>query len=218
MPTKIAPTITVRPSVAGPIGCIAIGASTGGLHALSAFFRALPVEVAVPVLITQHLPAAFMPYFAAQIQDIAGRRAKVAVDGDRPSADRMLIAPGDAHLCLMPSTDGPRVRLERLAAPSGCLPSVDPMLASVAALYGRAGIGVVLTGMGRDGAVAARTLGDAGGEVLVQDQASSVIWGMPGAVAAAGQAMGVLPPAAIAARIGFRHRAAARQRDAAPWR
>ncbi len=219
-PAKPAPAITLRPSVAGPIGCIAIGASTGGLHALSAFFRALPAGVAVPILVTQHLPASFMPYFAAQIQEIAGRRAKVAADGDRPSPERMLIAPGDAHLGLAATPDGPRVRLDRLSAPSACLPSVDPMLASVAGIYGPAGIGVVLTGMGRDGVIAARMLGDAGGEVLVQDQASSVVWGMPGAIASAGHAMGVLPPAAIAARIALRHRAALRagRRDAAPWR
>lgn len=215
-PIPIPPTITVRPSVSGPVGCIAIGASTGGLHALSAFFRALPVEVAVPILITQHLPASFMPYFAAQLQDIARRPAQVAADGDRLTGERMLIAPGDAHLGLVQSADGPRVRLHRQPATSGCLPSVDPMLAAVAELYGPAGIGVVLTGMGRDGAVAARMLGDAGGEVLVQDQATSVVWGMPGAIASAGQAMGVLPPAAIAARIALRHRAALRR--ATPWK
>ncbi|MBU3078391.1 response regulator [Sphingomonas sp. XMGL2] len=212
--------LPLRPPVAGPIGCIAIGASTGGLHALSAFFRALPLEVAVPILITQHLPASFMPYFATQIADIAGRPARVAADGDRLDGGMMLIAPGDAHLGLMRSGVVVRVVLDRAPAASGCLPSVDPMFDAVAATYGPGGVGVVLSGMGRDGALAAPRLCEAGGEVLAQDMATSAVWGMPGAVAVAGDTAGVMEPAAIARRIARRHAAAHRVplRDAVQWR
>jgi two-component system chemotaxis response regulator CheB len=207
-PVPVQPPVTLRPPVPGPIGCIAIGASTGGLHALSAFFKALPAEVAVPILITQHLPAAFMPYFAAQLRDIAGRAAKVAVDGDRLGSHTMLIAPGDAHLGIVKTATGHRVKLDATPVSSGCLPSVDPMLDAVAGAFGPTAVGVVLSGMGRDGAVAARGFGAAGGEILVQDMASSVIWGMPGAVATAGEASGVLPPDEIARRIARRWAAA----------
>lgn len=216
-PAPVQPPVTLRAAIHGPIGCIAIGASTGGLHALSAFFRALPREVAVPILITQHLPPSFMPYFAAQIRDIAGRAARVATDGDRLGPHTMLIAPGDAHLGLVRTATGARVVLDRRPASSGCLPSVDPMLEAVAAIYGSTAVGVVLTGMGRDGAAAAPAFVAYGGEMLVQDMASSVVWGMPGMVAMAGHACGVMPPDEIARRIGRRW-AAAHGREDAAWR
>lgn len=213
--------LSLRKPVSGPIGCIAIGASTGGLPALSDFFHALPLEVAVPILLTQHLPAAFMPYFAAQIQSIAGRRARVAQEGDSLDASAVLIAPGDAHLRLIRGTDaGIHITLDHGHAPSGCMPSVDPMFDSVAGLFGVGAVGVVLSGMGRDGARAAGRLADMGGEVLVQDVATAEIWGMPGAVALAGDASGVIEPAAIARRIARRHAAAmgVPLREAMLWR
>ena len=177
---------------------VAIGASTGGIHALSRLLRELPASFRLPVLVTQHLPATFMPYFAAQLALLAGRPCEVATDRLRIRPGRLIVAPGDAHLCVAPLTDGSAcVRLSRAPAASGCTPSVDPMLASVAAALGARAIGVVLSGMGRDGADGARVLREAGGSVVVQDQESSVIWGMPGAVAAAGAADAMLPPDAI---------------------
>ncbi len=198
------PSDPLRAPVAGPIGCIAIGASTGGLHALSALLRALPAACTAPILITQHLPATFMPYFAAQIADIALRPATVARDGDRLRAGRILIAPGDAHIGLQPYCRDVRIALDRVPAASGCLPSVDPMLDAVARLYGAQAFAVVLTGMGRDGVIGARRLAEAGGEVAAQDRASSVVWGMPGSVATAGLAATIAEPARIAARIAER--------------
>jgi len=186
------------------IECLAIGASTGGLHALSAFFKALPGAFDAPILVTQHLPAEFMPYFAAQLQDIAGRKAVVATDGARLRGGELLIAPGDAHLRLIRFRDGVRARLDRSPAASGCMPSVDPMFASCAEMYGAGAVGVVLSGMGRDGSTGAVELVAAGGEVLAQDAETAVVWGMPGVVANAGLAAAVLPPALIAQRIGRR--------------
>lgn len=181
-----------------PVRCLAIGASTGGPHALSAFLSALDPRFAAPILVTQHLPPSFIPLFATQLRDMTGRSAAVAADGARISPGAVLVAPGDAHLRVALQDGAVVVRLDRSAAPSGCRPSVDPMLESVAAVFGAGAVGVVLSGMGRDGAIGAGKLAAAGGEVLAQDAATSVVWGMPGTVAAAGIVRLIAPPAVLA--------------------
>ncbi|MET0269274.1 MAG: chemotaxis-specific protein-glutamate methyltransferase CheB [Sphingomonas sp.] len=205
-----------RASAAAEAGveCIAIGASTGGPHALSALFAALPGELGVPVLVTQHLPEPFMPYFARQLEDIARRAVTVARDGALVMPGDILIAPGDAHLRIVRTREGVRVRLDRTPSASGHMPSVDAMLVSVAEVYGRLATGVVLSGMGRDGLIGAGLLAAQGGDVVVQDAATSVVWGMPGVIAKAGIAAAVLPPEAIAQRIGKRCQ---RNRGFARW-
>lgn len=194
----------LRAMASDPLRLVAIGASTGGIHALSSFFQALPPRIGVPILVTQHLPAPFMSVFARQLSAAAGREAIVAEDGLRLLADRIVIAPGDAHLTV--EINGGRLvaRLVRNRSASGCLPSVDPMLASVGALLGPQALGIVLTGMGRDGLEGAMALIGAGGSVIVQDESSSAVWGMPRAVADAGLACAVLPPAKIARRVAAR--------------
>jgi two-component system chemotaxis response regulator CheB len=187
-----------------PLRLLAIGASTGGIHALATFFDALPKRIGVPILVTQHLPPAFMTVFARQLSVAAGREAVVAEDGTRLTPDRIVVAPGEAHL-VVDEVEGRLVaRLLKTKVASGCLPSVDPMLASAAAILGPAALGVVLTGMGRDGAEGAKRLVEAGGSVMSQDEASSAIWGMPRAVAEAGLACAVLPPDKLARRIAAR--------------
>jgi two-component system chemotaxis response regulator CheB len=186
---------------------IAIGASTGGIHALSHLLRALPIEMATPILVTQHLPASFMPYFAAQLAVLANRPCDVATDRMRLRPGRIVVAPGDAHLRCVSLGDGTgAIRLSRDPAASGCLPSVDPMFDSVADCFGPRALGVVLSGMGRDGVEGARRLTAAGGCVVAQDEASSVVWGMPGAVAAAGLATVLLDPPSLGALIASRKR------------
>jgi len=196
-----------RPAVAqidGPLRLLAIGASTGGIHALGTFFEALPKRIGVPILVTQHLPPAFMTVFARQLSVAAGREAVVAEDGTRLLPDRIVVAPGEAHL-MVDEVNGRLVaRLLKTKVASGCLPSVDPMLASVGALFGAEALGIVLTGMGRDGLEGAMALIGAGGSVIVQDEASSAVWGMPRAIAEAGLACAVLPPAKIARRVAAR--------------
>lgn len=187
---------------------VAIGASTGGIHSLSLLLRSLPADFRLPVLITQHLPDSFMPYFAAQVAVLANRPCEVAVDHVRIRPGRILIAPGRAHIRCVTMGDGAAVRLSTAPAPSGCLPSVDPMLESVAETYGDRALGVVLSGMGRDGAIGAAVLAGAGGSIVVQDRASSVIWGMPGAVVAGGIADAILPPDEIGQLIARRRRPA----------
>ena len=194
----------LRAMAAAPLRLVAIGASTGGIHALSSFFQALPARIGAPILVTQHLPAPFMSVFARQLSTASGRETIVAEDGLRLLPDRIVVAPGDAHLTVDIAGGRLVARLSRSRARSGCLPSVDPMLASAGAMLGAEALGVVLTGMGRDGVEGAMALVGAGGSVIVQDEASSAVWGMPRSVAEAGLACAVLPPSKIARRIASR--------------
>ena len=186
------------------LGCVAIGASTGGLHALIELLRGLSGRIGAPILVTQHLPEIFMSHYARQLQSACGWEARVVGHGEPLAHDVIHVAPGDAHLCLERHGREVRVRLDRSRAPSGCLPSVDPMLASVGEIYGRAGVGVMLSGMGRDGLIGSKRLVERGGAMLAQDRLSSSIWGMPRAVAEAGLASAVLAPPELARRIAQR--------------
>ncbi len=202
------------PSARGPLAlrevhdwrpaCIAIGASTGGIHAIHDFLGGLPGEMGIPILVTQHLPPLFMPFFARQLEQVSGRFARVVEEGMRLEPDVIHVAPGHAHLGLSTNGGGVRVALDDTPAPSGCRPSVDPMLAAVAEAYGRGGLAVMLSGMGRDGLIGSGSLVSAGGIVLAQDQDSSAIWGMPRAVAEAGLATAISPPADLARQVAAR--------------
>jgi two-component system chemotaxis response regulator CheB len=194
----------LRPMPADPIDVLAIGASTGGIHALGVLFQSLPKRIGIPILVTQHLPAAFMPVFARQLGTIAGRECLVAEDGMRLRPDTILLAPGDAHLTVEPFDRGTVVRLTQGRSLSGCMPSVDPMFASVGAVFNTGALGVVLTGMGRDGVEGATRMVACGGAVIAQDEDSSAVWGMPRAVLEAGLVCAVLPPEKIARRISGR--------------
>lgn len=194
-------------SVRRPVKCLAIGASTGGIHALSAFFAELPRDFPMPILVTQHLPAEFIVYFARQLHMVSGRTAVPARDGRRVEAGEVLVAPGDAHLTVRQGDGHVRVCFDHRRAQNGYCPSVDTMLTSVAEVYGRDSVGIVLTGMGRDGALGAQALAKAGGEILVQDQKSSIVWGMPGAVARLGIANMIAPPIDLANQVSRRAKA-----------
>lgn len=184
------------------IQIVAIGASTGGIHALGQLFRAIPASFQLPILVTQHLPPSFMRYFADQLAVFGNRPCDVAADRMRIRPGRIVIAPGEAHIKVVRTSEGAAIRLSTEWARSGCMPSVDPMFDSVAEVFGPRALGVVLSGMGRDGCEGAGKLVQTGAKVLVQDQASSVVWGMPGAVANAGRASAILPPDEIGRLIG----------------
>lgn len=201
MATRIA-----RPSPGADFDIVAIGASTGGIHALGQLLRALPASFQVPILITQHLPPSFMPYFATQLAVLGSRAALVASDHMRIQPGKIYVAPGDAHMRCTPFTDGVALRLSTEKSISGCLPSVDPMFEAVAVTYGARALGIVLSGMGRDGAAGAQTLAKAGGVIIAQDQKSSVVWGMPGAVVSGGCADAVMPPDQIGQFVAARRR------------
>ena len=183
---------------------IALGASTGGIHALGRFFGALPREIQAPILVTQHLPAAFMPVFARQISAMSGRPAIIAQDGTPIEPGTVYIAPGDGHLMLRQDGDHVVARIADFAVASGCRPSVDPMFESVAEFFGPRGLGVVLSGMGRDGTVGAQALRDAGGSLFAQDEESCAVFGMPRGIVEAGLAAQVATPEELAASIGLK--------------
>ncbi|HET9639766.1 MAG TPA: chemotaxis protein CheB [Allosphingosinicella sp.] len=186
------------------LGCLAIGASTGGLHAVTALLSALPAKIGAPILITQHLPAVFVPFFARQVETASDRTTRIAEEGLELRAEEIMLAPGDAHIRLEQKGARVFVRLDRMVAPSGCIPSVDVMLESVAGIYGRAALGVMLSGMGRDGLAGSHELVARGGTMLAQDRQSCAVWGMPRVVVEAGLAGAVLPPAGLAAEVAAR--------------
>ena len=205
-PTAIA--ATTAAAIGSPFDVIAIGASTGGIHAIAPLLRALPDDLDVPILITQHLPASFTEYFAQQLAVLARRPVDVAADRLRIQRGRMIVAPGDAHIRVVPTMEGAAIRLDRAPSISGCMPSVDPMFESVAEVFGTRALAVVLSGMGRDGCRGAERIRAAGGVVAVQDQGSSVVWGMPGAIAASGLASTIGTPDELGAFIARRKRSA----------
>jgi two-component system chemotaxis response regulator CheB len=192
----------LRPYPKQPPHLLAIGASTGGIHALGQLLGALPPMVHLPIMVTQHLPGSFMEPFVRQLRAASGRGAMVAHDGMAILPGQIVVAPGDAHLTVAANPQGVTVaRLTQETVASGCRPSVDPMFTSCANLFGVNALGVVLSGMGRDGAEGAARIVAAGGTIMAQDAASSAVWGMPGAVAQSGLASAVLPPEQIAIRI-----------------
>ncbi len=185
----------------GAAQLVAIGASTGGIHALIQLLRALPPTVTAPILVTQHLPAAFVPVFAKQLATAANRPAIVAERGAALRPSHIYVAPGDGHLTVHAGADGLTTGIATGAVPSGCTPSVDPMLSSIAKAVDGCAVGVILSGMGRDGADGARDLFEAGGVILAQDRESSAVWGMPRAVVEAGMTDCCAPPEQLALRI-----------------
>lgn len=173
---------------------IAFGASTGGIHAFNIILRGLPASLRLPILVTQHLPQSFIPVFARQIEGISGRPAQIACDGAEIRPGEIMVASGMGHMTVKRQGERAVTMISNEPAASGCMPSVDPMLRSLASAYDGHVLAVILSGMGRDGALGAEQLAAAGGTVMAQDAASSAVWGMPGAVAKAGIASTVLPP------------------------
>ncbi len=196
--------VPIREAATAPLQCVAIGASTGGIHAIARLLTTLPKSFDAPVLITQHLPAPFMPFFADQLAALTGRRCDVARDGEPVVSDTVTVAPGAHHLLVRRQGDTVVTALGTMQVASRCLPSVDPMFASVGEVYGAGAIGVVLSGMGRDGADGAETLIAHGGSLIVQDEESSTIWGMPGVVARKGLASLIATPERLADHLAWR--------------
>lgn len=181
---------------------IAIGASTGGIHSLVAFLETIGPRPLAPIFVTQHLPADFLPFLRDQIARRVDLPVALAVEGVEVAPGHVYLAPGEAHLTVRRSARRSiEIALSRAASRHGSFPAVDPMFTSLADHYGASVCGVVLSGMGRDGLIGAEAIVRAGGSVLAQDQKSSVVWGMPGAVASAGLASAICPPEQAAAII-----------------
>ncbi|MFP4635622.1 MAG: chemotaxis response regulator protein-glutamate methylesterase [Nitriliruptoraceae bacterium] len=193
------------PRSRGRVEVVVLGVSTGGPNALARLVPALPRDLAAPVLIVQHMPPMFTRLLAERLDTQTPLRVREAGDGQPLAAGEVLIAPGGRHLEV--SGDAPADVVTRLSdAPpeNSCRPSVDVLFRSAAAAFEGHTLAVVLTGMGADGLKGAERIRQAGGTVLAQDHATSVVWGMPGAVAEAGLAEELLPLAEIAPRIGGR--------------
>ncbi|WP_458096041.1 chemotaxis-specific protein-glutamate methyltransferase CheB [Roseomonas sp. WA12] len=186
---------------AGAPGLVAVGSSTGGPQALATFLRALVPAPPVPVVIVQHMPAGFTTMLADHLNRVGPLEVVEARDGEALRAGHAYLAPGDRHLLVERTPAGPVVRMRDDPPEHFCRPAVDPMLRSATKAFDGRVLAVILTGMGQDGLAGCWALAAAGGTVLAQDEASSVVWGMPGAVARAGIARELLPPERLAARV-----------------
>ena len=186
-PIKLRDKSKVKPRI------LVIGSSTGGPPALTSVLQALGEAGAqVPILITQHMPPTFTGILAEHLTRAAGRPAAEGKDGEPITAGRIYVAPGGKHM-LVDGGSIPKIRLDDGPPINYCKPAVDPLFETAAKVYGSATLSLVLTGMGHDGAEGGRAVAAAGGTVLAQDEATSVVWGMPGATARAGVCSAVLP-------------------------
>jgi two-component system chemotaxis response regulator CheB len=201
LPIGLAPrnqAITTQPAV------LVIGASTGGPAALDTVLSALPGDFPLPVMLVQHMPELFTRLFAERLDGHCRLRAREAVDGEPVRTGTIYVARGNWHMEARSAVQaGLKATLHLTQGPpeNHCRPAVDVLFRSAAAVYGSAVLAVVLTGMGADGMLGSRAIRAAGGAVVAQDEASSIVWGMPGAVTNAGLAQKVLTLDAIAPEI-----------------
>lgn len=170
-----------------------VGSSTGGPQALTKLLDGIAAPFPLPVLVAQHMPGAFLKLLAQRLATDTGHDVHLAEQGAAIEGGAVLLAPGDRHMTVHGTAARPSVLLKASPPEHFCRPAVDPLMRSAAAVFGAATVGVVLTGMGTDARAGSRAIAAAGGHVLVQDQASSVVWGMPGAVAEAGLADAAVP-------------------------
>ena len=198
---------------AGAADMIAVGVSTGGPSALAVVLPALPGDFPAPILIAQHIPPVFSTVLADRLNGASKIRVVEAKGGEIPLPGTAYIAPGHHHLIVTGTRSAPVLALSDAPPENSCRPSVDVLFRSVAALYGRSLLGVMLTGMGQDGVEGSRAIQQGGGRIIVQDEATSVVWGMPGLVWKAGLAEGMFPVEGIAAEIMARTGGARRARS-----
>ncbi|NCT91073.1 chemotaxis protein CheB, partial [Cellulomonas sp. APG4] len=192
------PTASLRPRPEPhPVRAVVIGSSTGGPEALSRVLAGLTAPLPVPVLVVQHMPPVFTRQLAARLDRVGPSTVVEAAGGERLEAGTVYIAPGDLHL-EVGGTDTLHTQLTQAPPVNFCRPSVDVMFRSAVRAYGGDLLAVMLTGMGADGRSASAELVENGGTLIAQDEATSVVWGMPGAVATAGLVHALLPLDAVA--------------------
>lgn len=190
-PVGISP---ARKKVAGQrVDILAIGVSTGGPNALAELIPRLPADFPVPVVIVQHMPPLFTRLLADRLNDKSDIHVQEAEAGKKLEPGTVWVARGDYHLTVVRAGMHAVLGLNQDATENSCRPAVDVLFRSVAKVYGANVLGVVLTGMGSDGARGAAQIRQAGGEIFVQDEASSVVWGMPGAIVNSGGADKICP-------------------------
>jgi two-component system chemotaxis response regulator CheB len=190
-----------RPRSNPRIDVVAIGTSTGGPNALAEVLPRMPSDFPVPIVVVQHMP----PIFTRLLADRLAKHSSIAVEEGRAGAmlcpGSAWIAPGDFHMKVIRAPAGCRLSLNQLPPENSCRPAVDVLFRSVAQAYGANVLAVVMTGMGSDGVLGAQEINEAGGNVIVQDEASSVVWGMPGLVHASGLADSAYPLGQMASEI-----------------
>ncbi len=201
-----APQPPPRPAVAarkipGPPRAVVIASSTGGPNALAHLLPALGGRPGVPIFIVQHMPPVFTAMLAERLNGASALEVREAAGAEVVRPNCVYVAPGGKHMTVRQSAEGPRIELNEDPPENSCRPAADPLFRSVAAAYEGRVLGLVLTGMGQDGLRGAQTLVESGGEVLIQDQETSVVWGMPGAVSGAGLAAEILPLGEIAGAV-----------------
>ena len=196
------PRVTLRPMPLTPPRVLLIGSSTGGPQALNALVAQLDgVLQRVPVLITQHMPPTFTAVLAEHLGRVAKRPVREAVDGEEITPGIIYLAPGGKHMKVARRDNAAVISIEDGPLVNFCKPAVDPLFASAAEVWGSKVLALVLTGMGSDGLAGAKSIVAAGGHIMAQDEASSVVWGMPGQVANAGLCSAVLPLSEIAGKL-----------------
>lgn len=183
------------------IEIVAIGTSTGGPNALARVIPLVPKSFPVPIVVVQHMPAVFTRSLAERLANSSEIRVEEGQAGAVLEPGKAWIAPGNYHMTVSKTANERRLKLNQDAPEHSCRPAVDVLFRSVAEAYGGGVLGVVMTGMGSDGVLGAQRIHAAGGEVIVQDEATSVVWGMPGLVQAAGEADGVFPLGELAGEI-----------------
>jgi len=192
---------TQVPRFHGPAQILAIGVSTGGPDALARLLPALPANLPVPVVIAQHMPRIFTALLAGRLSAKSPLPVRECISGETLAPGCAIIAPGDYHMVVRQEKGSAVLQTNQAPKENFCRPSVDVLFRSVANVYGPKTLAVVLTGMGQDGLKGCEMLRALGARIYVQDEASSVVWGMPGFVARAGLADKVLPLDQIAAEI-----------------
>jgi two-component system chemotaxis response regulator CheB len=200
-PRPVPETPARRRSPASPAEIVVIGSSTGGPNALTEVLSGLPADFPAPIVIVQHLPANFTPFLARRLDAAGALTVHEAATGDRLVPGQVWIAPGDRHLEVQPTPAGFELRTTDGPLVNSCRPAADVLFNSASAACGALTLAVVLTGMGQDGLAGCRSIRNAGGQVIAQDRETSVVWGMPGQVTAAGLADAVLPVSEIGAEI-----------------
>lgn len=197
------PAAAPRPIAHGPlpVSVVVIAVSTGGPAALAQVIPHLPPGLRQPVLIVQHMPAVFTKVLAQRLDQSTALDVHEARHGERLGKGKVFIAPGDYHMRIAGTPRDAWVTLDQHAPENGCRPAADPLFVSAAQVFGGQVLGVVLTGLGKDGTKGAAAIVKAAGQVWAQDQASAAVWSMPGSVVEAGLAQRVLPLQQIARSI-----------------
>jgi two-component system chemotaxis response regulator CheB len=188
----------------GPIRGVVIAVSTGGPTALAEVLPGFARDVRVPVLIVQHMPPFFTAQLAERLGKITGAAVREAEEGSPLRPGEILLAPGGRHFAVAGDANAPRARLTDEPPENSCRPAADVLFRTAAKVWGAGTLGVVLTGMGRDGLAGSKAIVEAGGEVIAQDEFTSVVWGMPGEVVRAGLADAVLPLGQIGVDVAMR--------------